>query len=137
MNREGGRWIGWKFQRFVHNRAGLKQNLGEKTQCTIQRVLCSSVPDHPRASSNSHKLAVKGQPALPQGSRFQPNRRCGVHSSLIILIHSSLIILIVHSSLIILILLFDRILGLPFTLKAEISLEHVVDSNLSTGVEGC
>ena len=40
-------------------------------------------------------------------------------------------------SFIILILLFDRILGLPFALKAEMSSEHVFDSNLSTGVEGC
>ena len=44
---------------------------------------------------------------------------------------------IVHSSLMILILLFDRILGLPFALKAEMSSEHVVDSNLSTGDRGC
>ena len=44
---------------------------------------------------------------------------------------------IVHSSLIILILLFDRILGLPFALQAEMSSEHVVDSNLSTSVQGC
>ena len=44
---------------------------------------------------------------------------------------------IVHSSLIILILLFDRILGLPFALKAELSSEHVVDPNLSTGDQGC
>ena len=44
---------------------------------------------------------------------------------------------IVHSSLIILILLFDRILGLPFALKAEMSSEHVLDPNLSTGYQGC
>ena len=30
----------------------------------------SSVPDSLRAFSNSHQLAVKGRPALPQGSPF-------------------------------------------------------------------
>ena len=67
-------------QRCDQNRAGLKQNLEKKTQCTIQRVLCFSVPDHPRTSSNSHKLAVKGRLALLQGSPIQPNRRCGAGS---------------------------------------------------------
>ena len=55
--------------------SGPEAKFRDKTHCTFRRVLCSSVPGHLRASSNSHKLVVKGRLALPQGSPIQPNRR--------------------------------------------------------------
>ena len=46
----------------------------KKNREHVRRIDLSSVPDHLRAFSNSHQLAVKGRLAQLQGSPFRPNR---------------------------------------------------------------